>query len=153
MATKSNGHGMSVEKGSTGFRTTVIAKLFEYFNDKGKGEEHPGILQAGNGHHRHEARHQLPLRQYESLTLTPSPDMDFHDVKVVRETPNVVVAEYALTTPSSKTGRVIHQLFVGCLEAKEGQIKLLHESINLVELGLAIYTNGMADYKVPDNRK
>ena len=51
---------------------------------------------------------------------------------------------------SSKTVDTIHQLFVGRLEAENGQIKLLRESINLVELGLAIYTNGLADYKAPD---
>ena len=39
MATKSNGHGMGVEKGSAGFRTTVIAKLFEYFDYKGWKQE------------------------------------------------------------------------------------------------------------------
>jgi len=50
------------------------------------------------------------------------PDMDFHDVKVVCETPDVVVGEYEFTTKSSNTGRVIHQLFVGRLEAENGQI-------------------------------
>jgi hypothetical protein len=77
------------------------------------------------------------------------PDMEFHDVKVVCETFEVVVGEYEFTTKSSKTGRVIHQLFVGRLEAENGQIKLLRESINLVELGLAIYTNGLGDYEAP----
>ncbi len=81
------------------------------------------------------------------------PDMEFHDVKVVCETPQVAVGEYEFTTPSSKTGRTIHQLFVGRLEAQNGQIQLLRESINLVELGLAIYPNGLADYNVPANRK
>jgi uncharacterized protein len=81
------------------------------------------------------------------------PDMEFHDVRVVCETPQVVVGEYEFTTPSSKTGRTIHQLFVGRLEAQNGQIQLLRESINLVELGLAIYPNGLADYNVPANRK
>jgi ketosteroid isomerase-like protein len=81
------------------------------------------------------------------------PNMAFHDVKVVCETPQVVVGEYEFTTPSSKTGRTIHQLFVGRLEAQNGQIQLLRESINLVELGLAIYPNGLADYKVLANRK
>ena len=83
----------------------------------------------------------------------PNPDMDLHDVKVVCETPDVVVGEYEFTTRSSKTSRVIHQLFVGRLEAANGQIKLLRESINLVELGLAIYTNGLADYKAPTERQ
>jgi ketosteroid isomerase-like protein len=77
------------------------------------------------------------------------PEMDFHDVKVVCATPDVVVSEYEFTAKSSKTGRVTHQLFVGRLEAENGQIKLLRESINLVELGLAIFTNGLADYKAP----
>ena len=77
------------------------------------------------------------------------PDMYFHDVKVVCETPDVVVGEYEFNTKSSKTGRVIHQLFVGRLEAENGKIKLLRESINLVEVGLAIYANGLADYKMP----
>ena len=81
------------------------------------------------------------------------PDMDFHDVKVVCETPEVVVGEYEFTTTSSRTGRVIHQLFMGRLEAENGQIKLLRESINLVELGLAIYTNGLADYKATIGRQ
>ena len=81
------------------------------------------------------------------------PDMEFHDVKVVCETPDVVVGEYEFTTQSSKTGRVIHQLFVGRLEAENGRIKLLRESINLVELGLAIYINGLADHKAPTERE
>ena len=80
------------------------------------------------------------------------PNMEFHDVKVVCETPDVVVGEYEFTTPSSKTGRMIHHLFVGRLEARNGQIGLLRESINLLELGLAIYPNGLADYKVPESR-
>jgi hypothetical protein len=48
---------------------------------------------------------------------------------------------------------VIHQLLVRRLEAENGQIKLLRESINLVEPGLAIYTNGPADYKAPTERQ
>ena len=64
----------------------------------------------------------------------------------------MVVGEYESTTPSSKTGRTIHRLFVGRLEAQNGQFQLLRESINLVELGMAICTNGLADYKVPESR-
>ena len=80
------------------------------------------------------------------------PDLKFHDVKIVCETPEVVVAEYEFTTPSSKTGRVIHQLFVGRLESANGKIKLLRESLNLVELWLAIDPNGLADYRAPVER-
>ena len=74
-------------------------------------------------------------------------------MKVVCETPDVVVGEYEFNTKSSKTGRVIHQLFVGRLEAENGKIKLLRESINLVEVGLAIYANGLADYKMPKEHR
>jgi hypothetical protein len=83
----------------------------------------------------------------------PDPDIDLHDVKVVCETPDVVVGEYEVTTKSSRTGRVIHQLFVGRLEAENGRIKLLRQSINLVELGLAIYKNGLAEDKAPIERR
>ena len=81
------------------------------------------------------------------------PKMDFHDVKIVCETPDVVVGEYEFTTKSSKTGQMIHQLFVGQLEAENGQIKLLRKSIYLVELGLAIFPKGLADYNVPAERQ
>ncbi len=81
------------------------------------------------------------------------PDMRFHDVKIVCEDGNVIVVEYEFRTRSSKTGRTIHQLFVGRLESHNGKIKLLRESINLVELGLAIYANGLSDYTVPEHRR
>jgi uncharacterized protein len=104
----------------------------------------------------------LPCRRYECRESVEGffkfvrdlyPDMDFHDLKIVCETPEVVVGEYEFTTKSSKTGRTIHQLFVGRLVAENGQIKLLRESINLVELALAIYPGGLADYKAPVERQ
>jgi hypothetical protein len=64
-----------------------------------------------------------------------------------------VVGEYEFTTKSSKTGRTIDQLFVGWLVAENRQTKLLRESINLIELPLAVYPNGLADYKVLDERQ
>jgi uncharacterized protein len=74
------------------------------------------------------------------------PEMDFENVHIVCEAPHVVVAEYEFTAKSSRTGRTIHQLFVGRLEEENGQIKLLRESINLVELALAIYPEGLAGH-------
>ena len=79
--------------------------------------------------------------------------MDFHDVKLLIDTPGPVLAEYEFTTRSSKTGRTIHQLFIGRMVAEDGQIKLLRESINLVELGLALYQNGLADLKLAETTK
>jgi uncharacterized protein len=81
------------------------------------------------------------------------PDMDFHDVKLLIDTPEQVLAEYEFTTRSSKTGRTIHQLFIGRMVAEDGQIKLSRESINLVELGLALYQNGLADLKLAETTK
>jgi hypothetical protein len=74
------------------------------------------------------------------------PDMDFQNVKVVMETPDQALGEYEFTTVSSKTGRVIHQLFMGRLVAEHGSIRLLRESLNLVELSLAIYPDDFAGF-------
>jgi len=41
------------------------------------------------------------------------------------ETPEQAFAEYEFTAQSSKTGRTIHELFVGRLVAENGKIKLL----------------------------
>ena len=65
------------------------------------------------------------------------------------DTPEQVFAEYEFTARSSKTGRTIHELFFGRLVAENGRIKLLRESVNLVELALGVFPNGLADYKAP----
>ncbi len=62
-------------------------------------------------------------------------------------------AEYEFTAQSSKTGRTIHELFSGHLVAANGKIKLLRESVNLVEVALGVFPNGLADYKVPAEHK
>jgi ketosteroid isomerase-like protein len=80
------------------------------------------------------------------------PQLAFHDVVIVNETPGCVVAEYQFTTRATRTGRVIHQLIVGRLEAAEGQIALLRESVNLVEAALALFPHGLADPRVPNHR-
>ena len=81
------------------------------------------------------------------------PDMDLENVKVMMDTPEQVFAEYEFTAQSSKTGRTIHLLFFGRLVAEGGKIKLLRESVNLVELALGVFPNGLADYKVPSEQK
>jgi hypothetical protein len=77
------------------------------------------------------------------------PEMDLENIKVMIDTPEQVFAEYEFTAQSSKTGRTIHELFFGRLVAENGRIKLLRESVNLVEVALGVFPNGLADYKVP----
>ena len=81
------------------------------------------------------------------------PDMDLENVTVMIETPEQVFAEYEFTAQSSKTGRIIHELFFGRLIAENDKIKLLRESVNLVEVALGVFPNGLADYKVPSEHK
>ena len=77
------------------------------------------------------------------------PDMDLENVKVMIDTPEQVFAEYEFTAQSRKTGRTIHELFFGRLVAQNGKIKLLRESVNLVEVALGVFPNGLGDYKAP----
>jgi hypothetical protein len=79
--------------------------------------------------------------------------MDLENIKVMIHTPEQAFAESELTAPSSKTGRNIHELFFGRLVAENGKIKLLRESVNLVEVALGVFPNGLADYKVPSEHK
>jgi hypothetical protein len=79
------------------------------------------------------------------------PDMDLENVKVMIDTPEQVFAEYEFTAQSSKTGRTIHLL--GRLIAENGRIKLLRESVNLAELALGVFPNGLADYKASSAHK
>jgi len=81
------------------------------------------------------------------------PDMDLENIKVMIDTPEQAFAEYEFTAQSSKTGRTIHELFSGHLVAANGKIKLLRESVNLVEVALGVFPNGLADYKVPAEHK
>jgi len=79
--------------------------------------------------------------------------MDLENIKVMIDTPEQAFAEYEFTTQSSKTGRIIHELFFGRLIAEHGKIKLLREAVNLVEVALGVFPNGLADYKVPSEHK
>jgi uncharacterized protein len=81
------------------------------------------------------------------------PDLQLAHTTVVCESADgkVVIAEFEFTSRSTKTGRLIHQLIVGRLEAENDKIKLLRETTNLVEVGRAIYTNGLAEMKLREN--
>jgi len=71
------------------------------------------------------------------------PALEFENVKVMIDTPEQVFAEYEFTARSSKTGRTIHELIFGRLVAEHGRIKLLRESINLVEVALGVFPDGL----------
>src|SRR2546428_8915010 len=81
------------------------------------------------------------------------PDMDLENIQVLIDTPEQAFAEYEFTAQSSKTGRTIHELFFGRLVAENGKIKLLREAVNLVEVALGVFPNGLADYKAPSEHQ
>ena len=65
------------------------------------------------------------------------------------ETPNQLFAEYTAHTTAAGTGRLIHHLFAASLVAKNGKIKLLRESLNVVAAAQALNPNGVADLPPP----
>jgi uncharacterized protein len=135
-------------EGFTAFSFRDPQRAAEMFTDDGAFEM--PYLESVGFPGRYEGHEQI--RAFFAFVREIFPDMEFHDTKVVCEQADgkVVVAEYKFTCRSTKTGRMIHQLFIGRLEAESGRIKLLRESINLVELGRAIYQNGLADLRVAD---
>jgi len=44
-------------------------------------------------------------------------------------------------------------LIFGRLVAENGKIKILREAVNLAEVALGVFPNGLADYKVPSELK
>lgn len=99
---------------------------------------------------RYQGREQI--RGFFAFVRGLFPDLQLINTNVVCESADekVVVAEYEFASRSSKTGRLIHQLIFGRLQAENGKIKLLRETINLFEVGRAIYMDGMAEMKLPE---
>jgi ketosteroid isomerase-like protein len=97
-------------------------------------------------------RGRVEVAQHLGAVRELFPRLSFHDLTIVAETPECVIAEYQFTTRSSRTGRVIHQLIVGRLESANGRIALLRESVNLVELAFALFRRGPADDRIPSDR-
>ena len=73
------------------------------------------------------------------------PTFKLDNLKVLIETPEQVFAEYEFMGRSSKTGRMIHQLFFGRLVAENGKIKLLREALNSAQLAKAVFAQGIPD--------
>ena len=78
-----------------------------------------------------------------ALLGAKGPTWTLENVKVVIDVRRFqAFAEYEFTAQSSKTGRTIHELFFGRLVAENGKIKLLRESVNLVEVALGVFRMG-----------
>jgi uncharacterized protein len=73
------------------------------------------------------------------------PGFVFENVRVLMETPGQVFAEYELRATSSMTGRKIQHLIFGRLVAENGQIKIVREALNAVEIARAIYPQGVPE--------
>lgn len=73
------------------------------------------------------------------------PGFQFENVKVLIETPNQTFGEYEFTAVSSKTGRFVHQLFFDRMVTENGEMKLLREALNTVEVARATMRNGVSD--------
>src|SRR5580692_7929767 len=65
------------------------------------------------------------------------PGFQFENTKVLIDTPEQVFAEFEATAVSSKTGRIVHQLFFSRLVAENGKIKLFREALNTFEVARA----------------
>jgi uncharacterized protein len=81
------------------------------------------------------------------------PDMPLENIKVLIDTPEQAFADYEFTAQSSKTDAPSANSFSGVWSQRTGKIKLLRESVNLVEVALGVFPNGLADCKVPPEHK
>jgi len=73
------------------------------------------------------------------------PGLQFENLKILRETPDQVFAEYEFTAVSTITGRKVHQLFFGRLVAENGKIKLVREGMNSAEVARAVFKQGIPE--------
>ena len=97
---------------------------------------------------RYEGR--VKIREFYKLVRTLYPDFAFkpRDTRIL-DTPEQVFAEYTTHTTTAGTGRLVHHLFAGRLVAKDGKIKLLRESLNVVAAAQALNARGAAELPPP----
>ena len=98
---------------------------------------------------RHTGRGEIAGLIHQLLKLYPDFAFGPHDTRVLIETPEKTLAEYVGHGRAAATGRTLHQLFSGYLEAKEGEIKLLRESFNPLAMAQAQLPHGAADIPPP----
>jgi uncharacterized protein len=98
---------------------------------------------------RHSGRDEIAGLIHQLLKLYPDFAFGPHDTRVLIETPEKTLAEYVGHGRAAATGRTLHQLFSGYLEAKDGEIKLLRESFNPLAMAQAQLPHGAADIPPP----
>ena len=81
---------------------------------------------------------------YADFTFKPE------DTHVLIDTPEQVFAEYMAHPTAAATGRTVHHLFAARLVAKNGRIKLLRESLNMVAATQALLPGGVKDLPDPE---
>ena len=98
---------------------------------------------------RHTGRGEIAGLIHQLLKLYPNFAFGPHDTRILIETPEKTVAEYVGHGRAAGTGRTLHQLFTGYLEAEDGEMKLLRESFNPLAMAQAQLPHGAADIPPP----
>jgi ketosteroid isomerase-like protein len=91
------------------------------------------------------------IRGLISAVLELYPDWQFEpeDVRVWIDTPTQAFAEYVAHPTAVATGRRVHHLLMGLIEAENGQITLLREALNTLASAQALLPGGAADVPAP----
>jgi uncharacterized protein len=91
------------------------------------------------------------IKEFYEFVRTLYPDFAFkpRDTRILIVTPDQVFAEYTTHTTTAGTKRLVHHLFAGRLVAKDGRIKLLRESLNVVAAAQALNARGAAELPAP----
>ena len=100
---------------------------------------------------RYEGRESIRGLISNVLELFPDFSIDADDVRVRIATPTQAFAEYVAHSTAAATGRRVHQLFFGLVEAKNGQITLLREALNTLASAQTLLPHGAADVAAPGN--
>src|SRR6476620_9430118 len=79
---------------------------------------------------RHTGRREIAGLIHQLLKLYPNFAFGPDDTRILIETPEKTFAEYVGHGRAAATGRTLHQLFSGYLEAKDGEMMLLRQSFN-----------------------
>jgi len=73
------------------------------------------------------------------------PGFKFQNISIHIDTPNQVFAEYSVQCTVASTGRPYNQTYMGRLVARNGQITLLREALDMAQVAKSMFPNGIAD--------